>query len=139
MNRPREHTARSLIAYGVVGLYAIAVLLASVVTPPGGLAMDGPFGVVGVDKWLHAAAYGTLAVGVAYAVRARRRDAIVTAVVVTVAFSTGIELVQVVVPTRSFDTADLVANAVGALSGGVCWALGVEVLDRRRRAVAHRE
>ena len=106
--------------YVVVGLYAACVVAASVVVPPtGGVASPGPFGVVGVDKWLHAGAYAVMGAGTAYALRTRTRRATVVAVVLVAGVGASVEGVQAFLAYRSFSVADAVANAVGAAVGAV--------------------
>lgn len=94
----------------VVGL-ALVVLVASLV-PGGGATLPSPFGVVGADKWLHAAAYATLAGAVTFA-----DGRAVVGVLAAVAYGALVELLQFGVPYRSASTLDAVANGVGGLIG----------------------
>ncbi|MWG34093.1 VanZ family protein [Halomarina oriensis] len=113
-----------------VAVVAAGILLASVVDPGSAGEVTralGPLGVFGLDKWVHAAAYGTLAAVTTYALAARtdvRRPSTLLAVVaVVVAYGVGIELVQSAVPARSFDVTDMAANGTGALVAVVAWVL----------------
>lgn len=113
--------------------WSVAVVAASVVTPPsGGLSTAGPFGV-GVDKWLHLGAYWGVALLTAVALRARQRRAFAVAVTVAVALGVSLELVQGTLPARAFDAADAVVNGLGALLGATTYALGRRIADARDR------
>ncbi|POG53836.1 VanZ family protein [Haloferax marisrubri] len=126
--RLRESPRRAAVALG----YALVVLAASVVpTPPGSLAPMGPLGLVGLDKWVHAVGYAGLGFAFASAVRAEGRREVVAAVVTAGAFGAGIEVVQAVLPYRSFGVADAGANLAGAVLGGVVWVAAVRVADAR--------
>jgi VanZ family protein len=121
---------RPLSAAAVVG-WAAAVLVASVVSPSagtGGLSTAGPLDLVGVDKWLHALAYATLAALVATARRARTRRELLAAALVSAGFGATVEAIQLSLPARSGDPADAVANAVGAVVGVAVWCVGVRLL-----------
>lgn len=101
---------------------ALLILVASVVDPPsGGASGLGPLGVVGVDKYYHAAAYAALASTVAWARGRSTLRALVLAVLVATGYGFGIELVQSTLPARSFDLVDALANAVGATLGATAW------------------
>jgi VanZ family protein len=130
---PSSPSARRRDALAAV--VAAGLLLASVVDPGGagvGAATPGgPLGAFGLDKWAHAAGYATLALAVAFAVAARRSvgPAALGAVVLAVAaYGAGIEVVQATLPARSFDLADMAANATGALLAAAAWVL----VGRRR-------
>ncbi|SFF86777.1 VanZ like family protein [Halopelagius inordinatus] len=113
--------------------WSVAVVVASVVSPPsGGLSTAGPFGV-GVDKWLHLGAYWGVALLAAVALRARGRRAFAAAVTVGVALGVSLELVQGTLPARSLDAADAFVNGVGALLGAATYALGRRIADARDR------
>ncbi|WP_411965370.1 VanZ family protein [Haloferax sp. YSMS24] len=114
----REHPRRTLVVLG----YALAVFVASVVpTPPGGLTPTGPFGVVGLDKWVHAVGYAVLGFGCASALQARQAREMGIAVAAAGLFGATIELVQALVPYRSFSLLDMGANVLGAFVGVVLW------------------
>lgn len=100
---------------------ALCVLVASVVDPPTSAAPTaGPLGVVGVDKWLHAAGYGLVGFLAARALGGRTRRTVALAVLTVTAFGAGVELAQAFVPSRTFDLLDAAANAVGAVAGVLC-------------------
>ena len=118
--RAREHP------YSVVAVYtyAIAILVASVIQPSGAdLAALGPFGLVGMDKWLHAGAYAGLGFGVAAALRAQKKTVLFAAIAIATAYGVGVELFQVMAPDRMFSVADMLANALGAVVGGLLWTV----------------
>ena len=78
------------------------------------MAVRGPLGVFGLDKWLHAVAYATLAGAVTFA-DGRGRVGVLSAV----AYGVLVELLQVGVPYRSGSLPDAVANLLGAVVGTV--------------------
>lgn len=124
----------SRIRWVVVALVAGAILVASVTRPTGLRGALGPLGVVGLDKWLHAAAYAVLAVALAYALA--ERDATAAAVTVflaAMAFGLGVELLQAAIPYRDFSPLDLVANGVGATVVAVAWRAVAPRLGLRPR------
>ncbi|PSP80459.1 antibiotic resistance protein VanZ [Halobacteriales archaeon QS_1_68_20] len=102
---------------------AAAIFAVSVTRPPEAAAVLGPLGLVGMDKWVHAVAYGGLAVTVAYAVPARSRTRLVIAVGAAVGFGLVVESVQYGLPFRSFDLVDATANATGAVLAAAVWRL----------------
>ncbi|WP_379813707.1 VanZ family protein [Halorientalis brevis] len=120
---------RSLTAWpgrtGPAVLYAVIVFGGSVVPPPSsGISPAGPFGLVGADKWLHAATYAAFVVLVVYALWTVTPRLLVVAVVVASAYGAGLEVVQSFLPLRSFDLLDMLANVLGALLAGVVlWVL----------------
>lgn len=107
-----------------VAVLAAGILVASVV-PGGGASALGPLGVVGLDKWLHAIGYATLAgaVTVAY-------GRVTVGVGAAVAYGVFIEFVQLGVPSRSGSVLDALANLAGAVVGAL---LVAAVLDAYRR------
>jgi VanZ family protein len=112
-----------------VAVVAVGILYTSLLDPRGsGLAPLGPLGLVGMDKWLHAAAYaglaGTLAVALAPGWRPKRVAGL--ALILAVAYGVGIEFAQAPLPERSFSVVDMAADAVGAGVGVVGW----RVLER---------
>jgi len=108
--------------YGLAAAWAGAVLVASLVDPPGaGPTPPGPFGLVGLDKWLHLAAYAGLAALVGYAALARDARALALAAAVAGVYGVGMELLQWPLAARSADPVDATANATGALVGAAAW------------------
>ena len=116
MSAPNHRAARLLAATAVV-----AVVAGSVVSPPPGGPGAAPVFGLGVDKWLHALGYATLAFLLAAAWPARSWRALVLVVLAAVALGGGLELLQSVVPARTPDPADAAANAAGALAGAAGW------------------
>lgn len=122
----RDRPRRILLVLG----YALVVFVASVMPTPGGsLTPAGPLSLVGLDKWLHGVGYAGLGFGLALATGARRPDEIRTAVVVTGLYGAGIELVQALLPYRTFSVADMGANVFGAVLGGLLWYAAVRLRD----------
>jgi len=110
--------------YGLAVAWAAAVLVASLVDPPGaGPTPLGPLGLVGLDKYLHFLAYAGLAGLVGYAGLARDARALALAVVVAAGYGVGMELLQWPLVARSADPVDATVNAVGALAGVAVWRL----------------
>jgi VanZ family protein len=104
-----------------------AILVASVVRPPGaGRPVTGPFGLFPLSTWLHGVAYAGLAVVLAYALQCRPRPnwwILAVAVVLATAYGVGIELLQSTLAYRSFETGDILANAVAAALAAAGWGL----------------
>ncbi|WP_435333865.1 VanZ family protein [Haloarchaeobius sp. TZWWS8] len=124
----RESRGRSLLA----GTMAMAILAASVVTPPGdATAGVGPFGLLGVDKWYHLLGYAGLGGVVAWAARPRTWQRAAAVVALVAGFGAGIELVQYTIPARAFDPTDGVVNAVGAMLGTGLWTVYARVASSR--------
>ena len=128
MSSLRVPLAGRSLRYGLVVAVAAVILVGSVLRPdPAAVPTMGPFGVVGADKWTHALAYAGLAATLLYAsVSSDHGSSRVTlAVVLTIGFGIGVELVQWPIPYRTASTADALADAVGA---GVLvfawWSLG---------------
>ncbi|SFR38306.1 VanZ like family protein [Halogeometricum rufum] len=112
-----SRSVRTLVLVG----WCVAVVVASVIpAPTGGVASPGAF-VVGLDKLVHFGAYGVTAFLAAFALGARDARGLAVAVLAAVALGGGVELVQTTLPTRTFGLGDLVANAVGALSGALVY------------------
>ncbi|SEO24742.1 VanZ like family protein [Halogranum amylolyticum] len=109
-----------------VAVVAGGLFVASVVTPPSsGVPTLGPLDLVGFDKWLHTAAYAALGATLFLALVPLRRPrrALVAAVVLAAVYGVGIELVQGPLPARSTDSADALANGLGAGLGGLAGLL----------------
>ncbi|MFB6117166.1 VanZ family protein [Halosegnis sp.] len=116
--------------YAPVAVIAVGLLVAGVLPGGTGLPLIGDLAGgetvllgIGLDAWLHAAGYATLAATLA---RARLGDQPTgRALVVVIAAATGygltIELLQVPLATRIFALSDIVANAIGATLGTVAW------------------
>jgi len=131
--------ARPRVRWTAVAIVAVGLLAASLLPGGAGAPTTGPFGVVGLDKWLHAVGYLGLAATLAWALDrpvggGSVRGAFVAAVG-AVAYGVVLEVVQAPLSTRSASTGDAVADAVGAVLGA---ALAVVVLEvaRRQRARA---
>ena len=83
------------------------------------------------DKPLHSIAYLGLAVIVVRAVagglmRPVRPGSAVAAILITVLYGVSDEIHQMFVPGRTADVHDLMADAIGAVTGTIaCWAWGI--------------
>lgn len=79
-----------------------------------------------LDKLIHAAAYGLLALLLARALRqswgAALAEVALVAAVWAAAYGTAVELLQVTRPERTPSMADLLANAAGAALATLVWA-----------------
>lgn len=104
------------------GLYAAAIFVQSGLPA----VLEAP-GVPGADKLLHAAAYGLLAVLVARALSAwpaagRSPTWIaVAAAALAALYGASDELHQALVPARTSDVGDWLADALGAAAGAGAW------------------
>lgn len=98
-----------------------AILVASLLPLPRDDAVP-PVVPFGIDTWIHAISYAVFAASLLGATRAEEprgsglRGILIVATV-AVALGTGVEVVQTVIPGRTFEVADVVANAVGVLLG----------------------
>lgn len=114
----RDHTALQRIVQGLF-FAALAVVVAATVTP----APDLPVAITWNDKFLHFIAYFGLGLLGGTGWPARRS----VLLIVMPLFGLALEGVQGgMVPGRSFDWYDGLANALGALAG-----VGLSVLARR--------
>lgn len=115
MPRIRVPLAPARIRWAAVLAAAVVILVASVLPPAGVEDPMGPFGLLGLDKYVHALAYAGFAGIVAYAlVDGPIERALLVAFATAVLFGLGVELVQMPIPYRTGGAADFVANAVGA-------------------------
>lgn len=114
----------------VIG-YATALFAASIVPLPESDPTPGPFGLVGLDKWIHGVGYAALAVLLARARRARAARSLLVLMLAAIGYGLGVEVVQALVPTRTFSTADAGANALGATLGTLA-RVGYLAVQRRR-------
>ncbi len=127
---PTLPTLSWTVRYGLAVTWAAAVLVASLVDPPGtGPTPLGPFGLVGIDKYLHFFAYAGLAGLVGYAALARDARALLLAAAVGAGYGVGMELLQRPLPARSADPVDATVNAAGALAGVAVWRLVSPLFD----------
>lgn len=79
----------------------------------------GPVGLVGDVALLHAVGYGLLGWVLARALVATGRSTVAVlalVVVATVGFGLAVELLQVPLPTRGYQVADLLADGIGAVA-----------------------
>lgn len=114
----------------LVGAVLATILVFSVVRPPG---MDrlatGPFGVLPLSTWLHGVGYAGLAFVLAYALQhSPRPDWQVLCFVFAFAagYGVGMELIQSTLAYRTFDTGDILVNAVAAALAVTGWKLLVQ-------------
>ncbi|MEF8779852.1 MAG: VanZ family protein [Haloferacaceae archaeon] len=115
----------SLVA-AVMGL----ILYYSVIPVPGsGTFRTGPFGVLGLSKWLHLLAYGGLAATLAYAFHDSSRPTwqiLAVVFLIAVGYGAGVEVVQAAVPDRTYSPRDMLVNATGAAMAVGLWRVVVE-------------
>jgi len=137
VTRFSTYVAPPWVRFGFVAIWGLVLLYASVSDPSGaGLSRTGPFGVLGLDKWLHAAGYAAFAVLVAYAFLPRwrgTRRGLIASLLLAGGYGLAMEVVQGPLAYRSFDPADAVANLFGALVVVLAVGLGSRVLERRSR------
>ncbi|MHC3379864.1 VanZ family protein [Haloarcula sp. H-GB5] len=102
--------------------FSLLVLVTSLLPVPEGVGEQAP-ALLGfaLDKWVHAASYGTLAVLLAWGRRARDVMTVAALVTLAICYGAGVELVQGFVPSRGTSGADFFANSVGAALAGVAW------------------
>jgi VanZ family protein len=121
------------LRWSAVAFVAAGILYASLLDSTGGaLSPMGPFGVFGMDKWLHALAYAALAGTLATALAPGRSPAVVAALaaLLAVGYGVGLEFAQAPLAERYFSVADMVADAVGAFLAVLVWRLGVGFVGR---------
>ena len=124
MDRVRVPLASSVVRWSLVAVVAGTILAASVVRPTGAPAGPGPFGVFGMDKYLHFLAYAGLATALVYALVGTNTDRVAVVVfVAAVGFGLFVELLQLPLGYRTFSLADAAANAVGATVVTAGWRL----------------
>lgn len=108
-----------------LGVYAVALLFASIIPIPGGSAGGGGTGVwletlagygLGGTAPFHVAGYAVLSVLIAR-VTERNPLGLLLAAGVATAFGFGIELLQSMIPWRSFSWLDVALNGSGAVGG----------------------
>lgn len=132
MTRYDSFVASPRVRFGLVAVWALVLLYASVSDPSGTpLARSGPLGLFGVDKWLHAGGYAVLAVLLAYALLPRWRDVrrgSIAALLLAGGYGLAMELLQAPLAYRSFDPLDATANVLGALAVVLAVALTREVI-----------
>lgn len=108
--------------YAPAVAFAVLLLVTSLVPVPesGSDAVPALLGV-SLDKWVHAASYGSLTVLLARGQRTRTIAVVALLATIAVGYGAGIEFLQGFVPSRDTSVADFVANTVGAGIAGVAW------------------
>ncbi|MFC6864144.1 VanZ family protein [Halomicroarcula sp. GCM10025817] len=100
---------------------ALGLLVTSLVPlPQNGGEVPTLLGVA-LDKWVHAAGYGTFTVALASGRRAGTRGTVAVVVIFAIAYGAGIEALQGLLASRSTSGADVLANGVGAVVAGAGW------------------
>jgi len=113
-----------LVRWTFVAAVLVTILVFSVVRPPGGGPVTGPFRIVPLSTWLHAVGYAGLAATLAYALRASSRpdwQVLCAVFAFATAYGAGIELLQSTLAYRTFDTADILVNAGAAALAVIGW------------------
>lgn len=136
MESPAAVAVRAPIRFSIAGAFAVAVLVASMIEAPAAVASQGPFGLVGLDKWIHAGSYALLTLLGAYVALTRAPFALLLVAVAATVFGAGVELVQEPIPYRSYERADMVANGLGALFAVAVWRVGWAVRPDRPASAA---
>jgi len=116
----------------VVLVVAVTLFLAAVVEPSPGIARYGPFGLLTLATWLHVFGYAFLGLTLVYALLDARDGPTLSPLVVpviVVAYGALLELVQLLIPYRSFAVGDIVADAAGAVVVVAVWAYGRAALS----------
>ena len=111
---------RGVLVLGIAG----TLLFFSIVPAPGsGTLRYGPLGLVPYSMWLHLLGYAGFAFVLGYTLRVRKRTItrLIGPLLGAAAFGIGIELLQATIPTRSFSTADMAVNFLGAVLGLGAW------------------
>ena len=114
----------------LIVVLAVAILVASVVPVPAATPQTDPTGSVDTTTLLHIVGYATLAAGGVIAVaregwpgrrRSRRVEIRAVAGVVTVValFGVGTELLQALIPWRTYAVTEIGLNAASATGGGL--------------------
>jgi VanZ family protein len=107
--------------FAVVAVAGV-ILAASVTRPAGAVGLTGPFGVLGIDKYLHFLAYAGLAATLVYALADSSVERVAVAVfVVAAGFGLIVECLQFPLAYRTFSLADAATNAFGATAVAVGW------------------
>lgn len=119
-----------------VAVFALVVLIVSVIPLPGASVPGGgtsafPFGI-GLTVPFHLLGYAVLA-WLLTGVAGRHPRGLVAAATLATGYGFGIEIVQTVVPWRSFAWTDVLLNALGAAVGTVMAAAGRTSTTRFRR------
>lgn len=112
------------VRYAGVVVVAGVLFVTSLIDPPA-MGSDpvpyGPLGVMLLDKWIHALGYMAFAGVLLYALAGADPRTLAVAVAIAVGYGLGIEIAQAFLSERSFDLADLAANAVGAVAAAAGW------------------
>jgi len=123
----RSRQADRPLRWLVVLVVAAILFVAAVVEPSPGIARYGPFGLLTRATWLHVFGYAFFSLTLVYALLdapdGPTLSPLVVPVIVT-AYGTLLELVQLLIPYRSFAVGDIVADAVGAVVVVAVWAYG---------------
>lgn len=115
--------------WGLCVLVAVTLVWSSLTRPGIQPPRLGPFGFVGMDKWIHAFAYCGFTLAVAFALVDREQGPtrmVAMAVATAVVFGAGIELLQGQLSYRTFSLFDALANGVGAAAGGLSWSVATQ-------------
>ncbi|WEL22443.1 VanZ family protein [Halorhabdus sp. BNX81] len=121
--RPVDRPLRWLIVIVVAAI----LFVAAVVEPSSDIARSGPFGLLTQATWLHVFGYAFFSLTLVYALldtpdEPTLHPAVVP--IIVVAYGILLELVQMLIPYRSFGVGDILADAVGAVVVVAVWAYG---------------
>ena len=86
----------------------------------------GPLGILPRPYWLHGIAYATLSIFLAYTFHTSKRpdwQVLVMVFIVVTMYGVAIEVIQIALPRRSFDTTDILSNGFGSAIAVTGWRL----------------
>jgi len=136
MARARVPLLPAVARWLLVAVVAGVILYSSVTRPTAIRRVTGPFGVLGLDKYLHFLAYAGLATALVYALAGTSTERVAVVVfVAAVAFGLFVELLQLPIAYRTFSLADAATNAAGASVVAVGWRLARDRVRFRPVAV----
>jgi VanZ family protein len=104
--------------------FSLLVLVTSLLPIPEGPSEQVP-ALLGItlDKWVHAASYGTLTALLAWGRRAHGLGTVAALAAVAVLYGASVELLQGLVPSRGTSGTDFLANSLGAVLAGLGWLI----------------
>ncbi|ACV12343.1 hypothetical protein Huta_2176 [Halorhabdus utahensis DSM 12940] len=123
----RSRQADRSLRWLVVLVVTAILFVAAVVEPSSDIARSGPFGLLTQATWLHVFGYAFFSLTLVYALldtpdEPTLHPAVVP--IIVVAYGILLELVQLLIPYRSFGVGDILADAVGAVVVVAVWAYG---------------
>ncbi|WP_135666229.1 VanZ family protein [Halorhabdus rudnickae] len=111
----------------VVLVVAVILFAGAVVAPSTGITRMGPFGLFAWASWLHVFGYAFLSLTLVYALLVSPDGPALSAAIVpiiVVAYGTSLELLQLLIPYRSFAVGDIFADGLGTVVVVGVWTYG---------------